>query len=252
MKKIYTILSAVLCLSVGAKAQRTVDLQATLTAPVNNTTFNSGQTVAFNAVIKNVGTTTFQTNDTLYYGYLIDGTQITFNIGGQSVTTFGIVNRTLAPNDTIQINKSFSLTIPATLAGKRQFCIAIRPLNRGIDSMIDNNIANNASCDSVLFDSNPLAVGELEATLVENAVTKVYPNPAQSYANIDMDLSVNTAVSVRIFDITGRMVIQTNEKTYGKGKQTISLNTMNVQNGLYIYQVVMDGQVSAGKLLINK
>lgn len=252
MKKIYTILSLLLCTGAGANAQRLIDIQTTLTSPANGSTITSGQTVQFNTVIKNLGSQTLKTTDSVFYQYSINGSPITFSSGSQTFSIFYATGKQIAVNDTIQINQSFALNFNTSLNGKQQFCITALPVNRSTDSVADHVTTNNASCDSLIFSSTTTGIGTIEGTVVTNSITNVYPNPASNQVNIDLDLSAGAMVSVKVFDLMGRTIMTTEQVRYGKGKQTISLNTANLSTGLYLYQVVMDNNTSSGKLYISK
>lgn len=254
MKKIYAILTAALCLSVGAKAQRSIDLSVTMSAPTASSTITSGQPFSITGVITNAGANTLQTTDSVVYYFTVDGNPITTTSNGQTVLlAYFRTNKQMATNDTIQVNKSLNLTFSSSLNGAHQFCLVAIPYNTSVDSVKDNVTTNNSGCANATFTGGtPTSVNTITAEEVNNQVTNVFPNPATNNVNIDMDLSFGSDVTVRVLDLMGRTVMTTESHRYGKGKQTISLNTTGLNNGLYLYQVVMGGNVSSGKLYISK
>ena len=147
MKKLYTLIALALGLATISNAQRLVNLQAEMTAPLANATVTAGQTFNTNFVVRNVGTTVFKTTDTLLYGYAIDGNLLNFN----GSTTFFRTGRVLNPNDTMQVNRSFSINFPSSSNGAHLYCAVIAVMNRSVDSAKDNITGNNDSCRTVTF-----------------------------------------------------------------------------------------------------
>lgn len=246
MKKIYTILSAMLCLSIGAKAQRQLDIATTLIAPANGTTIASQQPFNFSFSIKNVGTQNVKVTDTIVYA---------ITLGGQAITTNGLVlNQPLAANATVTTPVSnASFMFPATANGNQQFCVVALIVNRSADSSKDINMSNNAGCSQVtLINGSAAGVQNITYSVVTNSVKEIYPNPVSDMANLSISLVVKSEVSVRVLDLSGRVVLTQNEGSLSQGDHIVKLNTSALQNGMYLYQVVMGENVSSGKLFISK
>ncbi len=72
-----------------------------------------------------------------------------------------------------------------------------------------------------------------------NRSLKLYPNPASTW--LKLDLSEDQPVSVSLFDLQGREVMQS--------KATL-LNTQNLNSGMYIIRAMQDGQVYSAKIQI--
>jgi len=255
MKKIYAILTAALCLSVGAKAQRLIDLSITTSSPAAGTTIEAGTAFNISAVVTNVGNTTLQATDSVLFYYAVDNSLITYTSGGNTYYLTNLrVNKQMAPGDTIQLNRSMNLNFSSSFNGTHDFCVLVRPYNTSTDSVKDAVLTNNSGCNSVTLDSGATGTGvnTITATEAHNEVTNVFPNPATSNVNVEMTLSGTSEVTVRVLDLMGRTVMTTESRRYGKGKQSISLNTTGLNNGLYLYQVVMGDNISSGKLYISK
>ena len=84
-----------------------------------------------------------------------------------------------------------------------------------------------------------------------NDVINVAPNPANEMTNFNVILRNNKEVSIQIFDITGKMVDNINRSNYSKGVHSISYNTSNLTNGIYIYQVITGKEINSGKLIVK-
>lgn len=81
----------------------------------------------------------------------------------------------------------------------------------------------------------------IEGDITLNAgLNAVYPNPAQSFVNLDFAVRKNIDLSVRLIDVTGRVVKMENWGSFGAGeyKRSISLDNMSAGN----YQIVISGE----------
>ena len=106
------------------------------------------------------------------------------------------------------------------------------------DFMVD--IASLSPCSATGFN---------EVTL--NDVINVAPNPANEMTNFNIILRNNKEVRIQIFDITGKKVDNINRAIYSKGVHSISYNTTNLTNGIYIYQVLTGNEINSGKLIVK-
>jgi len=77
------------------------------------------------------------------------------------------------------------------------------------------------------------------------------PNPAKSYVDVQTALSKRETVSVRLVDISGKILLEKSENL-DSGSQSIRLNTDNLAQGTYIVEVKSNGKISSQKLLISK
>jgi len=87
----------------------------------------------------------------------------------------------------------------------------------------------------------PLSIKQVNSTPQFN----IYPNPAQN--NFSIEFKSSTEGSVRIFDISGKIVF---ESTINSINQTIDCSNLN--NGLYIVQIEANGTLTSQKLNISK
>ena len=94
-----------------------------------------------------------------------------------------------------------------------------------------------------------------EAGLAENeqfASLNIFPNPAKDKVSIDFNLKNEASVSIQLTDLTGKVI---STKTLGNtpaGTHSAILETASVSNGVYVLNVIANGEVSAHKLVINK
>ncbi len=73
-----------------------------------------------------------------------------------------------------------------------------------------------------------------EETLFDESQFKAYPNPATSILNVEYSIVEDAEVSIAIYDILGRKLIE--EVSYANSNSRINyqLNTGGLDNGLYI------------------
>lgn len=72
----------------------------------------------------------------------------------------------------------------------------------------------------------------------------IYPNPVSSTATFNIELGNNSYARLRIYDITGRLVV---EKTVTR--QDASVNISPFPPGMYVCKIVRDGSTITGKFV---
>lgn len=257
MKKLFTLAAALCSFTFAAKAQRLVDISATMNNPVANFTIDSGVSFQSKVVVTNVGANPLKAGDSIIYSWYLDGAGLVFG-GGSSTTVYyssSKIGKVLNQNDTIQINANFSVGYTTSTNNDKtvQYCIVVAPINRSADSVKDNVSANNQGCKSIVMKANynpGTGVSTVTGTNVENHVS-LYPNPVSSVAKFSLSMNNIAEVSLKIYDVTGRLVISENKGKLS-GDNTISVDTKNLQNGIYLYRVEMGSDIQTGKMLVSQ
>lgn len=70
----------------------------------------------------------------------------------------------------------------------------------------------------------------------------VYPNPTSSVLGVSYDLSESSEVFLRLYDVTGRLLLEQNEDNAGVGNNFTRLNIQSFNKGLYFLQVSVNGR----------
>jgi len=247
MKKLFTLtLIAIVALSFSVVAQRHVDIAVT-SVTLQGSTFSTGNNFPFKCTFKNNGPDSLRATDSVE---IIVGAQ------GDTVWAYlGLVPIAVASGASINVSDT-DVTSPAIVKhtwhgfkadSTKTFCVEVIPYNRSASGLVDTSTANNTLCSPTmkLLDVNNL-------TASGNASVSMYPNPVHSQGFFDVRLLQSGNVTITIFDLTGRVVINENMGKYGSGNQIIQLNTSNLSNGMYIYQVNIDGDTKNGKFYISK
>lgn len=258
MKKLFTFLTAATFLATAVSAQRTIDLEATM-PNISPTLVGIGENFAVSAIIENVGSTPLKTTDTILYSWTIGGVGLDFTGSGQPTIYFrtGI---SLNQGDTIQLNRNYSFSNYAsgTADSTKQFCLVVTAINRGADQATDANTSNNSGCHALTLKAHSggggggTNINDYQLAEVENNLVSFYPNPASDLARLQLTLNSHSPVTVRIMDITGKLVYEKDHGKLSKGDYEFTIPTQNLQNGVYLYRVDMGHQSSTGKLSILK
>jgi hypothetical protein len=226
MKKL--LLSVLMFGGLFASAQQ--DIELTLTSPVAGGSIKKGVAFEINYTIKNKGVA-ITSADTIIVLFTINNQPIQTQAG----PVFQLITGGLAADQSI--NRSLpGLALSFSNAGTANLC-AIAFLEA--DSVND---ANNVGCAAVKLEFN---VGESEIEKAAQSLN-VYPNPASDLINFAIDY--NKATTVKMMDITGRVI-----ETVNFNLNNAQVDVRNYNAGIYMYQVIdNEGNiVKAGKVTVN-
>ena len=76
------------------------------------------------------------------------------------------------------------------------------------------------------------------------------PNPSNSAAELSMEIKEAGSVSVKVFNVNGQEVMEGFEQTLESGKQSIKMNTANLNAGVYLVEVSINGSISRLKMTV--
>lgn len=95
---------------------------------------------------------------------------------------------------------------------------------------------NVSSIGHYQYDENSLGIDELlnKANLWQ---VSVFPNPANNVLNVRYNLPTEDKISMAVFDLQGKLLIETNvgERTIGKHEETLDLSTLPA--GQYVCRI---------------
>lgn len=78
-----------------------------------------------------------------------------------------------------------------------------------------------------------------------------YPNPASDMTNVRFELSTNTEVSFRVFDMSGREVLRNEMGMLSSGRHNVSMNTLGLADGVYQYTLTAAGHTVTRPILVQ-
>lgn len=89
--------------------------------------------------------------------------------------------------------------------------------------------------------------------LVSDEPSVLYPNPNSGSFKLDFNYSEEKSLSFRVLDLSGKIVLEENAKTYASGFNSKSFELSQYNKGYYILQVVENNKVLENhKLLIHE
>jgi hypothetical protein len=80
---------------------------------------------------------------------------------------------------------------------------------------------------------------------------KVFPNPVQDKANIVITLENQANVNIKVYSVTGQLVVDLEEGNLSAGEHSIMVDASSWKQGLYLYQVVAGDQIFSGKITVR-
>lgn len=107
----------------------------------------------------------------------------------------------------------------------------------------------NVTYGMELFRYSDYPAGILNVTQAEDV--KIYPNPAQDIAHLEINLKQNTNLEITLTDMSGRTVYRSGKVLYSTAKHTIDIPLQNLPAGNYVYSLrkISDSLVATGKLV---
>ncbi|MBL7903095.1 MAG: T9SS type A sorting domain-containing protein [Bacteroidia bacterium] len=134
---------------------------------------------------------------------------------------------------------------------------------------IEQQTLNNSSCynsgqiyvatngrgiwtNNAYLNSYYVSVEEFDDKVTENNIT-MYPNPTSGAVTIEFETENNEEATIQVFDLNGRMVKSLPAQKAGTGMMKQTLETGDLNAGIYIISVSGDSNVKrAAKLIVTK
>ena len=102
-------------------------------------------------------------------------------------------------------------------------------------------------------DCYPTSVADRTSRLPRDLViTSVHPNPFNPTATIEFTLSTTQRMTLRVFDVTGRVVATLADGVYEPGDHRLTFNGTNLATGLYFARLESGANITTAKLLLLK
>ncbi len=97
--------------------------------------------------------------------------------------------------------------------------------------------------------STPVAIKNLKLTNLDQAA--LFPNPATNFFNLAVKSDINTAGTLKVFDLSGREV-STKQIDLHAGENNLTENTSHLQSGIYLVQLKTPSMQIGKKLIVTK
>lgn len=136
---------------------------------------------------------------------------------------------------------NFSYTLPDEYDENEIHIVATLHDVAGNDVL--NAVSTHLSDADVILDSD-------HEVFVDNLV-KVFPNPADNFTNIKIDLEENSNVELNVINAIGQSVAL---RDYGvlNGEMILPFNTANLSDGMYYLFLKIDEQLTVEKLVVER
>lgn len=191
--------------------------------------------------------------------------------GGGSSYTGGVSNGTVTAgirNGNGQVSITFILSAPIMTTSVGQSVTTLNALQSGVSYQWLNcgaayAVVPGATNQSFTASANGSYAVELDngngcvdtsacftisqVGLTENAASlvSVYPNPANDFVQVTLNVAANT-VLVQIFDLEGRLVLQSQENS-----SKFDLNLTGLESGVYVLQLKADDAILSSIQLVK-
>lgn len=105
---------------------------------------------------------------------------------------------------------------------------------------------------TALFDEKEgMVVGLNEQEIPGSGIGIVYPNPSSSYAILPVSITESQQLSLKLFDVQGRLIKTIYDNTITVGNHEIRFNTSSLEDGVYFIQMnTRDGVVSSQRFVV--
>jgi len=98
---------------------------------------------------------------------------------------------------------------------------------------------------------NPSSVSDdLNPGVLVNVISS--PNPFSSKVALNISLKNNSELSIKLFDLKGRVVKEFGSTSYSKGLHNVSMETSDLSNGIYLLQVKAGSETITKKITCLK
>jgi hypothetical protein len=134
--------------------------------------------------------------------------------------------------DTVPSNVGYEWSIPAGLETGENYKIIVKSVDN--EALLDMSDAVFSMIDTVTSVS--------ETSILERSLA-IYPNPTDNQVTIQYQLADYKEVSVRIYDITGRLLNTINEGSQVPGDHQIRYNLGTLEGNLLIIQLQVGDEV---------
>ncbi|MDC3032097.1 choice-of-anchor D domain-containing protein, partial [Bacteroidota bacterium] len=103
----------------------------------------------------------------------------------------------------------------------------------------------------ITFEPN-MELKQINLEFDENSVWNIYPNPTNSLSTISFDVNGETNVSVKVFDLSGKLLDIVVDGNYNIGNHSLEWNPINYDKGVYIFKIYFDQvEISSERVVLN-
>ncbi len=117
---------------------------------------------------------------------------------------------------------------------------------------LENAVQTNLSGYAILDNLSFVGTAGVEEISKTNPV-KLWPNPSSEYLNVFVPGFDMEKAEVRITDISGRIInTEISKNTFSSPENIITLNTSNLEAGMYVVSIMDKNKIASKTFLVNK
>lgn len=240
----------------------TINLTESFTSDisVNNVTVKSGASLtvkntnsAYSPVFKILG----NINSTGSFKFSSEiGSKFKVKFCGSSVQTISGAGEIIFPsnleafelNNNISLEKDLAVNCPIIL---NRFEI----INNGFEFTYNPQFGNPFNGTKTIISNTGAIGGNLSVNSSipsEYSISQNYPNPFNPSTKIDFSLPVDSKVSIRVFDITGKEIAVLVNSVVEAGVHTVNFNASELSSGIYFYTINAGSFTKTVKMVLAK
>lgn len=87
-------------------------------------------------------------------------------------------------------------------------------------------------------------------SLGENSIS-IYPNPVSEYANVNLDVCNAGHAVMKVYDLTGKLVMSEDLGTVEAGTHSIRVNCQGLRHGMYLVNVSFGTSTASAKIIVR-
>jgi len=145
---------------------------------------------------------------------------------------------------------AFPMTIASNAS--QSFSVEFAPLAMGLHVAtvnIENDDMDEATYDFALKGESPdpSSVSSLNGNL---SAIKLFPNPTENLATVALTLAADEHVTVKLYDLNGKEVLEAVNKKLNAGEQQINFSTASLVSGTYFVKVTSGSTSMKMKLVV--
>lgn len=117
---------------------------------------------------------------------------------------------------------------------------------------VSDSLANlNQETDTVknLYERIVLSTPTLSDNSLANRLT-ISPNPAKEFLKLNLSLAKTTALELRVFSTSGKLVYYRGQESFARGEQYINFSISNWKTGVYFIELKGDGLIFQDKFVV--
>lgn len=104
--------------------------------------------------------------------------------------------------------------------------------------------------EDIIIRWNPLGIEEEVSEYLDFVLQPVLPNPVFELATISFTIPHDCHVSLKVFDVSGRLVTTLVEEYVHAGKHTVVFETHDLTNGVYYYRLEAGTFIQTGRCVV--